>query len=289
MRAVSAGDWLAVDIGGTKVRQAIVSHDGVVKGVKTWDQRQINDVPAFCSKVVSCWKASGVRRPLGLGIAIAALVGSDGSVRAAPNLIAWEGTNLVELFGRELSCPVHVVFDGTAALLGELWRGRPGVTHGFAISIGTGIGGGLVVDGVVLHGAHGLSGMPTSSLISEHGGLENLASGPGVAASAGVGSGREAVQRHREGDPKAVQAFRVASRALYEAIAAVTATVDVVTVMVAGGFGTGAFDLLFPAPVLPTQYRRYPLVHDDVRIYAALAGENAPLLGAAWYAATREG
>ena len=84
-------------------------------------------------------------------------------------------------------------------------------------------------------------------------------------------------------------AFERASRALYEAIAAVTATVDVDTVMVAGGFGAGAFDFLFPDKVLPDEYRRYRLVHDDVRIRAAVTGALAPLLGAARYAALQEG
>ncbi len=284
----SKGEWLALDVGGTKVRQAVVSDDGAARDVRTWSHKSVID-PLTCRRnVVAMWQAAGVARPRGLGIAIAALVDDQGCVRAAPNLRTWEGVNLVELFQEDCSCPVHVVFDGTAALLGELWLGRPGITNGFAISIGTGIGGGLVVDGSVLHGAHGLSGMPTSAIVRAPDGIEATASGPAVAASVGVHSGREAVRQHRAGNPKAKTAFDTASEALHEAIAAVTATVDVDTVVVAGGFGVGAFDLLFPTPALAPRYRLYSLVHDDVHIYRALTGERAPLLGAVRNAAVQE-
>jgi glucokinase len=284
----SAGEWLALDVGGTKIRQALVSNDGAARNVRTWPHKKVPDPLTCRRKVVADWQAAGIGHPLGLGIAIAALVDKQGAVRAAPNLPTWEGVNLIELFQEEWTCPVHIVFDGTAALLGELWVGRPGISNGFAISVGTGIGGGLVVDGSVLRGAHGLSGMPTSGLVGAPEGIEATASGPAVAASVGVSSGREAVRQHRVGNPRAKTAFETASEALHEAIAGVTATVDVDTVVVAGGFGIGAFDMLFPSPMLPPRYRFYSLVHDDVRIYRALTGEHAALLGAVRNAADQE-
>lgn len=283
------GEWLGLDIGGTKARQASVASDGVVRSTRTWAKGDLTD-PLVCrDNVVREWRRLQEGPPLGVGIAIAAKVDRDGYVWAAPNLPTWEGRNLVELFKDELDCAVYVLFDGTAALLGELWLGRPGIDNGFAMSIGTGIGGGLVVDGRALHGSHGLSGMATSGLLLESAGLESVASGPAVAAAAGVGSGREAVQRCRDGDERAVRAFENASRALYEAVAAVTAIVDVTCVIVAGGFGIGAFDMLFPEVTLPGKYRWYPLVHDEVEIAPALTGELAPLLGAVRHAILEEG
>ena len=281
--------WLALDVGGTKIRQAVVARDGVIQSTRTWPGGAAAGPCSFRDELVREWREAGAGRPAGVGIAIAAMVDKAGFVSAAPNLASWQGHNLVEVFQGELGCPVHVVFDGTAALLGELWLGSPGIRNGFAISIGTGIGGGLVVDDRVLYGAHRLSGMPTSGLVRDSEGLETVASGPAVAAAAGADSGRDAVRRAGEGDEKARAAFRRASRALYEAIAGVTATVDVDTVMVAGGFGIGAFDWLFPVSALPVEYRRYPLVHDDVRIRPAVTGELAPLLGAVRYAALQEG
>lgn len=165
---------------------------------------------------------------------------------------------------------------------------NPGIDNGFSMSIGTGIGGGLVVDGRVLHGAHGLSGMATSGLLRESAGLESIASGPAVAAASGVASGSEAVQQCRRRDARAVKAFASASQALYEAVATVTATVDVTTVIVAGGFGAAGFDLLFPERAIPAKYRWYPLVHDDVEVIPAVTGELAPLLGAVKYAILQE-
>lgn len=281
-------EWLGLDIGGTKVRQAVVAQDGFIKTTRRWAGGDVADPLTCRENVVLAWRADHRGPPLGVGIAIAARVDRDGYVWAAPNLPSWEGCNLVELFKDELDCAVHVLFDGTAALLGELWLGHPGIDNGFSMSIGTGIGGGLVVDGRVLHGAHGLSGMATSGLLRESAGLESIASGPAVAAASGVASGSEAVQQCRRRDARAVKAFASASQALYEAVATVTATVDVTTVIVAGGFGAAGFDLLFPERAIPAKYRWYPLVHDDVEVIPAVTGELAPLLGAVKYAILQE-
>ena len=280
------GEWLALDVGGTKVRQAVVGEGGAVRAARTSAWGVAPDPIVTRDAVVAQWRRDGVSHPLGLGIAIAAMVDASDTVRAAPNLPAWEGLDLAELFA-ELGCPVRVVFDGTAALLGELWLGQPELENAWCVSIGTGIGGGLVVDGVVLHGAHRLSGMATSGLVAGRAGLglESVASGPAVAAASSAGSGVEALERWRAGDPAARAAFARASEVLYAAIAAVTSVVDVERVVVAGGFGVNAFEALFPEAALPATYRFYRLVHDDVRIGVALTGELAPLLGAARHAA----
>lgn len=290
--------WLALDIGGTKIRQAVVSEDGELRGEHTYSTTELPEPGSTRDRVLAAWEPVTASRARGIGISVAAMVDEGGTVLAAPNLRAWQGVNLVELFAAGAGCPVHVVFDGTAALLGECWvrnadlgnaaLGNAGLRHAFVLSIGTGIGGGLMVDGTVLRGAHGLSGMPTSALVRRGGGLESIASGPAVAAAAGAGSGIEAARRCRAGQVKAVSAFRAASAALYEVVAGVTATVDVDQTIVAGGFGVGAFELLFPETQLPSEFVSYPLVHRDVRISVAVTGANAALLGAARYAALRE-
>jgi len=102
-----------------------------------------------------------------------------------------------------------------------------------------------------------------------------------VAAACGAASGEEAVARARAGDPAARAAFAVAAAALQETVAAVTAVVDVSEVRVGGGFGTSAFDLLFPRTSLDPDLRHYPPIHDDVTIRRATTGARAQVLGLA--------
>jgi predicted NBD/HSP70 family sugar kinase len=278
------GSALALDIGGTKIRQALVSGDGQISECRTYNM--VGRPPADCAALLGrAWKDQGP--VLGLGVAIAGMVDAEGRVLAAPHLPHWEGTQLPHLLGRYVSCPVHVLFDGAASLLGEVWLNPKPFRHAFLLSIGTGIGGALLVDGHVLHGVHGLAGMPAGWLSSSGDSLEHLASGPAVARAAGCGSGIEAFQQRQRGDLRAMQAFERASDALYRAIAMVTATADVSTVLVSGGFGCGAFPYLFPLDHLPDPYRTYVLVHREVTIEGASTGDLSPLLGAARHAMLR--
>lgn len=276
-------DWyIGVDVGGTKIRQGIISSGGEV--AQCWTSRtSTEEHPSeTVGRLVSEWGARNVPPIRGIGVAIAGMVSRCGHVLAAPHLPAWIGADIPTLFAAQKpDVPVRVIFDGSAGMLGEAWQRRPPLRDAFMLTIGTGVGGGLLIDGRLVRGAHGLSGMPSWLTTTDEPGLEAIASGPNMAAAVGAPSGIEAVARRRAGQPAAVTAFAEASDALYRAIAAVTAIADVTAVLVTGGFGVGAFQFLFPNPVLPAKYRSYPLIHSDVTIGIADTGEKASLLGAA--------
>jgi glucokinase len=275
-------DWyIGIDVGGTKIRQGVISSGGEIFRCLT-SPTPAGQAPAeTVARLVSQWSDLDVPEVRGVGIAVAAMATPGGRVLAAPHLPDWIGVDIPALFaGHRADVPVSVIFDGAAGMLGEAWLRRPRLRDAFMLTIGTGVGGGLLIDGKLARGAHGLSGMPAGLVAAGQPGLEAVASGPSVAAAAGASSGIDATARRAAGDPAAASAFARASDALYRAIAAVTAMADVTTVLVTGGFGTGAFRFLFPEPVLPAKYRSFPLVHNDVTISVADTGDKAALLGA---------
>jgi glucokinase len=273
--------YLGVDVGGTKIRLGVVTPRGELS--RCWESpTPVDENPSeTVGRLVSEWRDRRLPATCGIGVAVAAMVSPGGQILAAPHLPAWVGTDIPALFGQHTAnVPVSVVFDGAAGILGEAWLRQPPLRDAFMLTIGTGVGGGLLIDGNVVRGAHGLSGMPSGLALAGQPGIEAVASGPGVAAAARAPDGREVTARYRAGDPAAVRAFAHASDALYRAIAAVTAMADVATVLVTGGFGTGAFRCLFPELVLPEKYRSFPLIHNDVKIGIADTGDKATLLGA---------
>jgi len=282
-----AGLYWAADVGGTKIRHAVVSGAGQLLEEWTADAATFADPADWVQASVAAWWDRSPARPGGIGIAAPAVVDAGGRLVSVPKLPHWEGANLTALFEASTGLRATVIFDAAAALAGELLIARPSWRNAALLTIGTGVGGALAIDGHVLNGAHGLAGMPAMTLEPEGVRVEEIASGPAVAAALGVPSGRHALALRDAGQPAAVQVFSRASHALYRTMAAISGTVDVDRFVITGGFGLAAYGHLFPEDRLPAQLCTYPVIHDDVRILAAMCGELAPIFGAAHRAGAR--
>jgi glucokinase len=273
--------YWAADVGGTKIRHAVISRDGELLEMWTWPTDEHQDPHLWAEKALAGWLATGYRNPCAVGLATPAVVAANGSLVKVPKLPSWDGFNPRKALGDGEKRPVSVIFDATASLVGEAWKGTSKLRDAVLLTIGTGIGGALMVDGRVLRGRHGLSGHPAVWLDAYDGFVEDVASGPALAEELGVETGVEALELCESGNGDAIRAFERASDALYRTIATVTGAVDVAEVVIAGGFGLAAFDRLFPSRRLPERYRRFPVIHDEVEIRPSQVGLLAPLFGAA--------
>jgi glucokinase len=204
-RALAAG----VDLGGTKIHSLIADEAGTVLG----EDRRMTEVDlgtdAVIGRIVDSVHASleaasiQVSDLKGLGISTPGPCDPvKGIVTEAPNL-HWFNVPLVQLVKDKIGIPTLLENDAAAAAYGEMRYGAAkGLKHVLYVTLGTGIGGGIIIDGKIYAGASGAAG-EVGHLVLEPDGvvcncgargcLEALASGPAIAreATAVVDSGRE--------------------------------------------------------------------------------------------------
>src|SRR5205814_1758279 len=135
---------------------AVVDRDGALFDLeRTATPATLEDI---VGTIVGSVRALGERFPTarGVGIGAAGLVDRDGMVHYAPNIPAFVRAPLRQLVGDALGAPVVVDNDANVAALGELTHGAArGHAEVLCITLGTGIGGGVITGGTVLRGAHG--------------------------------------------------------------------------------------------------------------------------------------
>lgn len=267
-----------IDVGGTKIAGALVAPDGTVLA-ETRATSPAADPEAIQATVVEMTTSLVNGRELaGIGVGAAGYVDSTRStVLFAPNL-AWRdadlGADLAELIGR----PVVVENDANAAAWGEFRFGAGrDVDNQLMITVGTGVGGGVIIDGNLVRGAFGIAGefghlcvvpdgLPCAC--GSHGCLEQYASGSALvrgtraAAAENVASASDLIERAggrpdaitgplitdaaHAGDRFAVAQFAVLGRWLGHAIASLAAVLDPAVVVVGGGVSAAGDILLDP-------------------------------------------
>ncbi len=157
---------LAADVGGTNTRMAIVTGNGDIhtllkKSTHCKDGREemIKFLISFARETIEKSKLS-IDAICGMGIGFPGpLNAKTGTVFNPPNLIGWDSVPLMSIIESELKIPVAIENDANAAALGEWWKGAGSGTGSlFCITLGTGVGGGIVLDGKIWHGASSIAG-----------------------------------------------------------------------------------------------------------------------------------
>jgi glucokinase len=156
---------LAGDVGGTNLRIAAVSRDGSVLRQFTEptpkDGTSVDLVEAVHRVAQQCIDTEpGSLTPAAFGLAIAALVNPiQGRILSSPNLPQLNGLVLADAISEKLQLKVVIENDATAAAIGEHWLGSSrGATTSVFVTLGTGVGGGLILDGQVFRGVDGTAG-----------------------------------------------------------------------------------------------------------------------------------
>ena len=156
---------IGVDLGGTNLRIAAVSTDGELlekitlgsKGAPTRDDI-IDQMCEAIQRLSAQYKATG--ELLGAGIGIPGIIDmSTGMLRKSANLPGWEEYPVRAEIERRLRARVVLENDANVAALGEQWLGAArGVPNMAVVTLGTGIGGGIVLGGKIWHGMNGMAG-----------------------------------------------------------------------------------------------------------------------------------
>ena len=152
---------VGVDIGGTKVLAGVVDEAGLVSStaLRTTPGRRVVTWQVEDALVEAILESAGGRRLAGVGVAAAGFVDSHGErVMFAPHL-PWQGEPLRDLLQDRLGCQVLLDNDANCAARAEAHHGAArGATSALMITMGTGIGGAVLLAGDVLRGANGMAG-----------------------------------------------------------------------------------------------------------------------------------
>ncbi|MBI4882676.1 MAG: ROK family protein [Actinobacteria bacterium] len=213
---------LGIDVGGTKCMAVVLDPGGAVIA----EQRR--QTPKSSGAIIEAVaELAGALQPWdSIGVGMPGLVTRTGVLRAAPNLVGIEDLAVGKLLGDRLACVVHVDSDATCAA-GAEWKvgAARGVDDFVMVTLGTGIGGGVVVGGALVRGANGFAGEIGHMVVDpdgppcpcgRRGCWERYASGSGLVWLANTFRDGRGVVRAAElagGDPAAVRGQHVADAA----------------------------------------------------------------------------
>lgn len=158
-----SGFAIAVDLGGSNVRMGVISETGEVSERFKEPSGAAEGCEVLIGKLTTLLKervrfaGKGLR---GVGVAVPGIVNhAAGVVVEAPNLPGWHDVPLREMLEKALNVPVFIDNDANSFACGESWLGAgKGLGHFIGITLGTGIGGGIIVDGRIVRGADGMAG-----------------------------------------------------------------------------------------------------------------------------------
>lgn len=292
--------FLGVDLGGTNVKIGVCTASGEARGsvsIPTEPARGPQDVVSRIGdaadglmqktgRAVAC--GSGVPGPLDL---------ARTTLFVAVNLPGWKNVPYPEILGKRLGIPTFMENDANCAAWGEYIAGAGRGTQSLVLyTLGTGVGGGIILNGDLWVGASGAAGELGHMTIEinglqcpcgQAGCVEQYASANALARRWGKGSAKECFEAARRGDPEALAAVEGSAEALAIGCANMIHVLHPEVIVLAGGMAA-AGDLLFDRVRAGVRKRVFPVCLEKIRIEGSkVPGDDAGWLGAALWAARK--
>lgn len=300
-----------IDLGGTSVKLGLFRHDGAL--VCKWEipTRTENHgehiLPDIAASVEAQLEALSLSREqiTGAGLGVPGAVLQERYVKPCANLDGWGG-DAAQALSQLCGCPVKVANDANAAALGEMWKGSgAGCDNLVLVTIGTGVGGGIIVDGRLLSGVHGAGGEIGHIKVRQnekepcgcggHGCLEQYASATGIVretiralARTQIPSALRGVARvtaknvfdcAKAGDGLALGVVHAFGEDMGRALAGVSCVCDPEVFVIGGGVSAAGQIIL---DVVQAAFRRHAFpAARDTRFELASLGNEAGICGAA--------
>ena len=238
-----------IDVGGMSVKFAIVDETGTI--IERWSvPTNLADagshIPDEMISSINEKLASSPEPIVAIGVGIPGPVNGEDAVRAVN--LGWGNMPLGNILREGTGLPVALINDANAAAVGEVWMGGEGSVTGNSIfvTLGTGVGGGIIIDGKIVGGDHGC-------------------------------------EEVKQGGATATAARDMTVDYLARALAGIMATVDPSEVIVGGGL-SGAGDLLMVSLAERLERYVFPPMRGCYTLRRATLGNEAGILGAAYQA-----
>lgn len=307
MESLKQQKIIGIDIGGTSVKCVLMDQLGTIE--KKWSiPTNISEKGKYipreiCSSIRSSIKNSILTEIVGIGIGVPGSISADGGTVVQAVNLDWKELPLKKIIETELGIDVQLLNDANAAALGELWKGASqGKSNLLFVTLGTGVGGGIVLNSNVINGCHSAGGeighIPVHS--SENrlcgcGGrnyLETFASANGLILS--MRQKLESVEETwTEITPpiifkKAAQNNKYAKDVLEafidilaQGLAGIMNTIDVEEIIIGGGVSEAGEQLLNPLKEKMDIYI-FPQIREHYSLKKALLGNEAGMYGAVY-------
>lgn len=293
---------IGVDLGGTNLRVAAIDSEGKildrvsVPALYEAGPEQVVDEIVHVIHQVRSQVTTG--ELCGVGIGVPGFIDIDaGVVVGAANLPGFQGFPVRDEIQNHLGTKIILENDANAAALGEMWKGAgKDVKDLVLLTLGTGIGGGIIINGKVLHGFLGMAGEFGHMTIFPDGNpcgcgncgcLEKHASATAIAAMGRMMHfGRETTsatvyELATKGNERALLVFESVGRALGVAIASLINIFNFPLYLLSGG-PLPAWDLFAPMMFNEVRKRSFTYARTGTRIEKAVLGADAGLFGAAY-------
>ena len=309
---------IGVDVGGTKVAAGLVDEKGEIlararRQTPSASPTDVEDVIAACVEELRADPAADGRAVEAVGVGAAGFIDAGrATVLVAPNL-SWRDEPLRDAVASRVGLPVVVENDANAAAWGEYRFGAgQGEQHLVVVTVGTGIGGGIVLDGQLYRGRFGIGAEFGHMQVmqagrrcgcGQHGCWEQYVSGRALLHEAReiadvqrgygarlleLGGGRpegieaiEVTQAAREGDPAALDCFEEVGAWLGQGLANLAAMLDPGVFVIGGGVADAGELLLAPARRVFAERLTGTHARPHAQIRLAALGNDAGLVGAA--------
>jgi glucokinase len=302
---------IGVDLGGTNMRTALVGRDGNVLDKHSEETRSAEGHEKVISKLIGNIERQRAnagrhgREIFAVGVGAPGVIHEQtGVVVKSPNFPDWNNLPLKQTLERSLNLPVIIENDANAAALGEQWRGAAkDIGSLIFLTLGTGVGGGIVLNSRIWHGADGMAGEVGHMTIvpdgrtcgcGNTGCLEMYASSRGIVMTfkemvtgqcSGLGGKQEITsaqiyQAARDGDTTARRAMQEMGRYLGVGIANLINIFNP-EMLVIGGRVKDAWDLFIDATREEIRKRAFEYPAARTKIVPSALGDDAGMVGAA--------
>jgi len=303
---------IGIDVGGTKVLGGVVDSDGKILATARKDTPQQGGKALTQVIAETALELMNQHEVTSVGVSAAGFVSADRTtILATPNIANWNGVNLVEELTALIGLPIVIENDANAAAWGEAKFGAGrNQQHMMMLTVGTGIGGGIVIDGKLHRGAFGIAAeighmrvVPEGHLCGcgARGCFEQYASGNALirhareAISASPDMARNLLSRGdgtvagltgvaitegaRDGDTVALAAFNTTGQWLGAGIASLSVLLNPSYVVIGGGVIDAGEILLKPTREALERTMPFAGKHPFPTLIAAELGNDAGLVG----------
>lgn len=288
--------WIGIDIGGTAIKSCILDQDGNIK--KELSEPTPQNLEGLRKKIKEILRNLSLNQnPLGVGIGIAGFIDmKEWILRRSPNLRFLDGIELLGFFKEIIDTPFTVDNDANMAAWGEFKRGAGmGVKNMIHITLGTGIGSGIIIDGNLFHGSTGF-GAEFGHTVVNPDGLPCNCGGKGCIET--EASAKKIVMNYLDltgkkedltskdvyllakgGDSYAVEAFKMAGYYLGIGLSNLINLLNPELIVLGGGVSEAGEFILKPA-IEVIERRAIIFSMEKVKIVPAILGNKAGMIGA---------